>query len=233
MNTAKGVTRVTKKYDLHFLTNDEIISLAKEIHEDKYIYISIDFEYKGKQRHKIITYKCKQCGHVTKQVIGAHVTHKHGCYNCKSVGKTYKPRINFNSMTKKQIFEFLAEKHNNKYVYLDIYDRNGDRYIKYRCNRCNNIIEQMFYNHASGNSCNICRRKFGWVKELSNEQEFDRAKKIHNDRYEYLDIFRETKHNNKVVKFRCKKCDKIISHQLQYHLRGNGCKQCYSKVNVI
>ena len=81
--------------------------------------------------------------------------------------------------------------------------------------------------HLYGGGCQACARKKRSRKVfLSTEQFIERAKKVHEDLYDYSDV-RYVKSATK-VRIKCKKHG-VFEQSANSHLSGHGCKECGRK----
>lgn len=64
-------------------------------------------------------------------------------------------------------------------------------------------------------------------KKLTNETFLDKAKKIHGDKYTYLDL--KYVNSTSKVKIECNKCGHIFMQTPACHLNGQGCPKCVGK----
>ena len=81
--------------------------------------------------------------------------------------------------------------------------------------------------HLNGGGCKECARKKRSRKVfLSTEQFIERAKKLHEDLYDYSDV----RYVNSATKVRIK-CKKhgVFEQSANSHLSGHGCKECARK----
>lgn len=119
--------------------------------------------------------------------------------------------------------EFIADAikvHGNKYDYSRVNYVNNNTKVEVIC-----PIHGSFFVlpriHLNGCECPRC-------KGVNSDQEYfiERAKKIHNDKYDYSKV--EYKKANQKVCIICKRCGREFWQTPNSHLRGHGCK-CYAK----
>jgi len=73
--------------------------------------------------------------------------------------------------------------------------------------------------------CKFCgAEKMARSKSLTKQEFIKRAKRIHNDKYDYS--ITEYKNNKTKVKIICKKCGNIFEQYPENHLNGYGCSKC-------
>lgn len=110
-----------------------------------------------------------------------------------------------------------------KEIHGDKFDYSKSKYITYdtpieiRCNTCNNIFTQQPQVHKiSKEPCPQCRL-------LNTEKFIERAKKIHNNLYDYKECTFTHLHNK--LKITCP-VHGDFEQQAASHLSGNGCPKC-------
>ena len=180
---------------------------ARKIHGDKYGYESVNY-VKSIIKVKII---CREHGEF-EQSPNIHLRGA-GCSKC--IGRL---------VNNKKDFEIKSKKiHNNKYGYESVNYVNTITNVKINCPE-HGYFYQTPKKHTSGHGCPKCN---GGLK--SSTQEFiKKAKKIHNDKYDYSSV--EYINAKSKVKIYCKKHD--FFYQIAYdHLSGRGCPTCGHKPN--
>lgn len=194
---------------------DYFISESKKIHGDKYNY---DFvEYVGIEfKVKIL---CNKCNNIFEQRPSRHIK-GFGCQICVNREITTKNTKSFSDFTNES-----KEVHGNKYNYDFVEYVNFRTKVKILCNSCNNIFEQIPFNHVRGHGCKTCAIDKNSNAQKSNIKEFIvKAEKIHQQKYNYEFV----NYNNCYTKIKilCKKCNKIFEQSPSNHIRGEGCPKC-------
>ena len=126
---------------------EEFIQKAKEVHGDKYDYSQTD--YINSQTK--ITLKCNICEYIFEQQPNSHLQGC-GCDKCARM-------INHENqkLTKEEITERGKKTHGDKFDYSLINYINIHIPIKIKCNKCNNVFEQLVANHIKQNKgCPFC-----------------------------------------------------------------------------
>jgi len=117
---------------------EELLSLFKSIHGDKYIY-KIDYYLNNKQR---INVECDK-GHLFEIEVSYHLK-GNGC-----------PYCNGNKIEKDDILNELKETHNNKYEYPDFKYNKLDDEINILCKE-HGLFTQSLKLHRMGSGCKKC-----------------------------------------------------------------------------
>ena len=189
------------------MTKEEFIKKAKLVHKNNYSYELVIYE-NNKTKVKII---CNKCNNIFEQRPDNHLNGQN-CPYCFGIKKT----------TKEQFIKKANKIHNNKYDYSLIDYKNMNTKVKILCKNCNNIFEQKPTTHINvKHGCPFCVKN----KKLTKEEFVERAKLIHNNKYDYsLVIY---KNMNTKVKIICSKCGKIFEQSPNDHLNGSGCNCVY------
>lgn len=138
-------------------------------------------------------------------------------------------------MSKKLTTEEFIEKakkiHGNKYDYSEVEYVNSHTKVKIYCKKCKNYFFINPNHHISSKTgCKKCAIEEQHLKQrLSKDEIIKRAKEIHGNKYEILEISFLPKNNK--IKLLCKQCNRVFWQQIKSHLRGNGCKYCGYKAN--
>ena len=129
-----GKVRSAKKQTF---TLEQFIERAKEKHGDNFDYSKVVYE--NSQTHVIII--CKTCGCEFTQVPNSHLQGC-GCDKCAH-------RINHENqkLSEDEIIKRAKEVHGDKYDYSNINYVNSQMPIDIKCNKCNNIFQQLYTNH--------------------------------------------------------------------------------------
>ncbi|MDR0675887.1 MAG: hypothetical protein LBF97_02465, partial [Elusimicrobiota bacterium] len=127
-------------------------------------------------------------------------------------------------LTQDEFIEKSKKVHDDKYDYSLIKYENAYSILKIKCNNCGNIFKQEARNHLRNKTCcPFCNL----LNQRKTTQQFVyEAKKLHNDKYEYLDEYIASKEK---IKIKCKKCGTIFLQSPHDHLRNeepHGCPKC-------
>jgi len=139
-----GIIKAAKKQTF---TKEEFIQKAKEKHGTKFDYSQVN--YINSQTK--ITLKCNICDYIFEQVPNSHL-HGYGCDKCAHM-------INHENqkLTKEEITIRGKKAHGDKFDYSLVSYINTKTPIKIKCNKCNNVFEQLVDNHIKQNKgCPIC-----------------------------------------------------------------------------
>lgn len=186
------------------LTKEQFIQKAKSIHGDKYDYSNI--EYKNYETKIQIT--CSTHG-IFYQKPGNHLNGS-GCPKCK---------FDLNRLTLKEFISKANKIHNFKYDYSNVRYINNSTKVIIKCPN-HGIFYQSPRNHLIGQECPICGKN---KINLTTQEFIDKAKKIHNDKYNYSKTLYT--HNKVKVTIICLEhgdFDQIPND----HLSGHGCPRC-------
>jgi very-short-patch-repair endonuclease len=183
---------------------EEFIKKSKEIHDDKYNYSKV--EYKNVIEKVIII--CKEHGDFL-QTPNSHLN-GNGCYKCG---------YNMFIFSNNDFINKAKEIHNDKYDYSKINYIKMNEKVIIICKE-HGDFEQTPSNHITHKEgCQKCVGNY-----LSNAEEFiEKAKLIHNDKYDYSNINYINNHTN--VTIICKE-HSDFEQTPQTHLSGCGCKCC-------
>ncbi len=124
--------------------------------------------------------------------------------------------------TKEKFIEESNLIHNNKYDYSKTDYINDSTKLIVIC-PIHGEFEQLANKHLQGNGCKGCQKSktASSFKTKYSEIFIDRAKKVHGDKYTYLEYIAMRK-NMKII---CKKHGEF-EQRPDNHLRGNGCPSC-------
>ena len=130
-------------------TTEDFIGKAKDIHNNKYEYVFVDY----KDSHTKVTIICPVHG-VFEQTPNKHLSKK-GCSKCGFISRCNLVKSDTNTFVNK------AKKiHGDKYGYSEVEYIGKENKIKIICNK-HGIFEQTPHNHLAGNGCPICRESKG------------------------------------------------------------------------
>ena len=184
------------------LTTEEFISRAKLVHGDKYDYSKVNY----------INAKTKIC--IICPVHGEFWTlpsiHLSGHKCPKCVGGV--------KLSKEDFITKAKEIHNNKYDYSKVDYKNTITEVCIICPEHGEFWQKPIH-HIQGKGCPYC----GGTKKLSTEEFIKRAKKIHNNKYDYSKVDYVGSHMK--VCIICPKHGEFLQTP-HSHLRGSGCPYC-------
>jgi len=206
------------------LTTKEFIEKAEKVHgKGTYDYSLVD--YKSNQRKvKII---CAKCG-VFEQMAGNHLRGAI-CLKCSQerIGKLKR------RYTTEEFIEKAKKIHKGKYSYKkSIYTGIDDKVIV-TC-PIHSDFEVSAWSHLKGFNCNKCAMKTRHENNPTKKTHgtfIKEARKIHGDRYEYIDKYINAKQMMRIL---CKKHNFIFTQSTHAHISAKtGCPKCnYSKGEV-
>lgn len=183
-------------------TTDEWIKKAKEIHGDKYNYSQT--KYKGGK--ELVMIICYEHGKF-EQRASEHLTGR-GCRKC---GGNYIP-------TTEEWIKKAKKIHNDKYDYSKTeYVKNKEKLIII-CKEHGEFYQQAS-EHLRGYGCIKC----GGNYQYTTEEFIEKAKKIHNCKYDYSKT-NYIKHDEKIIII-CKEHGEF-EQSPNHHLQGQGCRLC-------
>lgn len=193
-------------------TTEQFIKKAKEVHGNKYDYSKV--EYKNCDTPVCII--CPKHGEFWQRPS----VHLSGC-NCPKCSNENFP-IKY---TTNEFIEKAKEIHSDKYDYSKTEYLGNNKKIKIICQK-HGEFEQKAYSHLSGAGCPKCADN----QKITTEEFIKRAKKIHDDKYDYSKV--NYKWNREKIEIICHKKDKDgIEHGSFFttphsHLQGSGCPKC-------
>jgi len=193
-------------------TKEEFIEKAKIIHNDKYNYSQVNY-INAKSKVIII---CKEHGEFI-QTPDCHLQSQ-GCKKCGIVSI-----INKHKSTIEQFIEKAKQIHADKYDYSHVNYINAKEKVVIICKEHGEFV-QIPNSHLGGLGCPIC----GIIKSSKNrsytkEEFIEKAKIIHNDKYDYSHV-NYVNAKEKVVII-CKEHGEFIQTP-HNHIYGKGCKKC-------
>ena len=128
-------------------------------------------------------------------------------------------------LTTKEFIEKAKKIHGNKYDYTQVNYINTKTPILIFCKECNDSFKQCPGNHLCGQGCPKCGIIYQHEKQkLTLDTFINRAKKIHENKYDYSQVIYIGMH--KKVKIICKNCKKEFNQDPHSHLKGHGCPYC-------
>ena len=183
-------------------TTEQFVILAKKIHNDKYDYSKV--VYKGNKEKVCII--CPKHG----EFWQSPYSHLKGsqCPICSGVQKITIPIF----------IERCTKIHNGKYDYKDVHFKNLHDYVSIICPKHGKFWQRASV-HYRGYGCPIC----GGSKRLTNEEFIEKAKLVHEDKYDYSKV----QYKNTATKV-CIICPEHgeFWQTPNNHLFGAGCPTC-------
>ncbi len=200
-------------------TNEQFIRSATSIHQHKYTYTNT--AYDGDSNYVVVT--CPIHGDF--RCIASNHLQGSGCPKCGIITSSIK--------NTKSLGVFLREAknvHGNKYDYSQFQYVSSKTKGKIVCH-VHGIFEQTPENHIlSGSGCKFCGINCAKKKNsLTNNEFIKRARKIHEDLYEY----HKTKYNgiHKRVIVVCKTHGDFTLTPANHLYHGAGCPKCVSRIS--
>ena len=194
-------------------TLDEFIQKAKEVHGDKYDYSQVN--YINSQTK--ITLKCNICDYVFEQQPNSHLQGR-GCDKCAHMINHENQKLTTNN-----IIIRAKEVHGDIYDYSNINYVNSHTPIDINCKKCNNTFVQLYSNHINQKQgCPFCSGRY-----MDTDIFINRAKKIHNDEFNYDKVIYEK--SNIPINIICNKTNKLFLQTPNSHLSGSKCPCCSNK----
>lgn len=187
-------------------TAEKFIVRAKAIHGDVYDYSKICYTLRSKKVELV----CKNHGPFW-QLVGKHLAGA-GCPLCAKEERKYS----------NEEFVALAQKvHGASYSYANCTYQHSHTVVEILC-FAHGPFSQLPVQHLRGNGCPSCTGN----KRLSQEEWLTKAAGVHGDAYDYSLV--EYKNSRSEVRILCKKHGEF-SQAAGAHLKGEGCKACFSK----
>ena len=177
-------------------STEQYIIDAKKVHFDKYDYSLVDYK-NAQDKIKIICY----IHGIFEQKPNNHLNGQ-DCPKC------------INNNLKSSTLEFIKkskEIHGNKYDYSLVNYKNNKTNVKIICD--GKIYEQSPRSHLKGIN----------FKFLTKDEFIEKAKCIHNNKYNYS--LSEFEHSSDYIKIICP-IHGIFEQAINKHLRKNGCRKC-------
>ena len=184
------------------ITTEDFIERAKAVHGDRYDYSLA--EYLG--IHKYVTIVCPKHGPF--QQSPANHYHGKGCSDCGGS----KPR------TTESFIEAAQSVHGDRYDYSQVEYSNNKAHITIICSH-HGPFSQIAAVHLRGNGCPKC----GGNKKHSTESFIEKARAIHDNRYDYAQVDYEGAHTD--VTIICPDHGPFMQSPSN-HFAGKGCPEC-------
>ena len=170
---------------------EEVKAKALGVHGDKYVYSKVEYGVgKGKGR-SVLHYICPSHGEQSQSV--SHHLAGHGCPACGFIKGAETRTASFKNplpeglpITYFESFKIrAAEIHMGVYRYLDMFQKNKVRYIRYIC-PTHGKRTQSAGNHLAGKGCKSCAvTSSGLLRRTSFEDYTVKAAYIHDSVYTY------------------------------------------------
>lgn len=195
-------------------TLEDVVSLSREIHGDKYDY-SLITEYKNDRiKYPII---CPVHG-VFYQTFNNHIKGKQGCGKCARESNALKNRKDTEWFVNK-----AKEVHGNKFDYSKTKYFLSNQKVCIICPE-HGEFWQTPANHLNGQQCPKCSdNETGLKLRLTTEEFIEKATSVHGDKYDYSKT-NYTRNSEKVL-ITCRKHGDFLQDPGN-HLMGNGCPKC-------
>ncbi len=185
------------------MTNNDFLKKVKDIHKDRYVYLS---EYSGsKSKVEIL---CERHG-VFFQRADIHLKGS----NCPKCIKES------NILTNDDFIKKANQVHDNKYIYLDKYVNSKDK-ISIIC-KIHGNFKQRPNNHLSGSGCPSCVQE---SKSITNDDFIIKSNIVHNNKYIYKKDNSFLKIMDSISIFCNDHGD--FTQRVGSHLKGHGCSKC-------
>ena len=184
------------------LTTKQFIARAKEIHGELYDYSKVDYQGLSKK----VCIICRDHGEFWTSPA-CHLN-GHQCPQCSGVQKITVPIF----------IERCTERHNGKYDYSNVQFDSLQDFVKIICPEHGEFWQRANV-HYRGYGCPIC----GGSKRLTNEEFIEKAKLVHEDKYDYSKV----QYKNTATKV-CIICPEHgeFWQTPNNHLFGAGCPTC-------
>ena len=190
-------------------TND-FIKKSNIIHNNKYDYSKVEY-IKANQKVIII---CQQHGDFL-QTPNSHLSKESGCRNCSTEINSDKQR-----KTTNQFITDAIKIHGDTYNYSKVKYKNAGEKIIIICKEHGDFL-QTPNSHLNGNGCYKCGYN---MFIFSNNDFINKAKEIHNDKYDYSKI-NYIKMNEKVI-IVCKEHGDFEQTPSNHITHKEGCQKC-------
>lgn len=194
------------------LTTEEFIGKAIKVHGNRYDYSKVEYD-RSDDKVIIICKKHKEF----KQSPHSHLK-GHGCKRCGDISNAKKNTISTEEFIKK-----AKKVHGSKYNYSKTICKGSKDKVIIICLE-HSEFKQTIYAHLNGHGCYKCGRISASNKiRNTNEYFIEKAKKVHNNKYDYSKI--EHKNSDTKVVIICKYHGSFLQRPGN-HLMGQGCPSC-------
>ena len=193
-------------------TKDSFIEVCQKIHDNAYDYSLVEYI----NSYTKVKISCPKHG-VFEQRPSFHLSGD-GCKKCG-----YEKPKGYYHISQVEFLERSIGKHGRKYDYSKVNYVDWSTKVTIVCPE-HGDFEQRPHNHFNGKGCSACgREKVGNKKRSSTEEFIQKAKEIHNDKYDYS----LSKYITATVKVKIICPDHGEFEQVPYnHLSGKGCPRC-------
>lgn len=196
------------------LTQEEFISKANKVHNNKYDYSLVRYT-RGVDMIPIV---CPTHG-VFEQVASSHLSGD-GCPKCKAE--------KIRAIKRKGQEQFIIDAkqvHGDKYSYENVVYITSKDKVNITC-PTHGSFWQTPNSHLRGNGCPLCANQcIGERCRMSLEEFLSKAKRVHGDYYDYSLITNDNFTPNKKVPIKCP-IHGVFQQTYRDHLSGRGCYKC-------
>ena len=198
------------------LTQEEFLSRAKEIHENKYNYEKVIY----KNSREYVTIICPTHGEFQKWPSN-HLNGQ-GCPKCGWEQSSLKQKY-----TTPELVLLAKEIHGDKYGYNKVDYKGSQINITLTCPIHGDFLT-IPANHLQGSGCPNCKgTAISEAKSYTKEEYIEHAKAVHGDKYNYdnLKIISNDIDYRKTVVIQCPEHGEF-TQDYSSHLAGCGCDKC-------
>ena len=209
-------------------TADFILLSQQKFGEGMFGYTAVDFV----DMTTLVTLTCP-FGHIFEITPDVHLR-EHSLGGCKECQReNCSARMSY---TQSQWIKLAVAKHGDAYLYNRVVYLNSQTGVYVVCPK-HGEFQVTPACHLGGTGCRKCGIERCVASKLYTEADtieaFANARILHNDKYEYIRIFRDEE-GRLMIEMRCP-THSIISQRLHHHLHGHGCARCvpqYSKQQI-
>lgn len=188
---------------------EKLLNKFRNAHGDKFEYLNL----KHTSMQNKIEIKCKKHNKTFNQTIKSHLLGVPCCEDCRD-------EIKFERFIKK------AKKiHGDKYTYNNklIYQKNRNIKISIICPEHGEFYQKK-PSHLEGHGCPSCGRKITGRRKDTTESFIEKAKKIHDEKYNYTKT-KYTGCKNDVI-IECPEHGEFSIQAFSHSYHGSGCPRC-------
>ena len=196
------------------ITMSEFLERARKVHGNKYDYSKV--QYTNADAKVLII--CPEHGEFW-QTPSHHLNRGDGCPVCRRI-----KAANSKTFTNEKFLRIAKEVHGEKYDYSKTIYKKGHLPVTIIC-RQHGEFQQMPKDHMRGQGCPVCGREKSDISRRHTLEEFiEKARKIHDDKYDYSKAVYVT--NRTPITIICPKHGEFqqVPHE---HLDGCGCPKCH------
>ena len=194
------------------LTSDEFIKRAKEVHSNRYDYSKVNYI----NYHTKVCIICPEHGEFWQEPAN-HLSGQN-CPKCASI------EVHTNQSNGKDVFiQKAKEVHNDKYDYSKVNYINNHTKVCIICPEHGEFWQKPL-KHTQGKGCPYC----GGTKKLTTEEFIQKAKEVHNDKYDYSKVEYKTAETKVCIIFPEHGEFWQTPHA---HLTNQGCPECNTSKN--